>query len=81
MDLSIREWLNLAVRWVHVFAGIMWIGQTSYFTWLDGQFTQLEKKAAAVLTPPTPPAHREQNPSEKQELPHLELCVVCWHGQ
>jgi len=48
---SIREWLNLAVRWFHVFAGIMWVGQTYYFTWLDGQFGQLEKKTAAEGTP------------------------------
>jgi uncharacterized membrane protein len=47
VDFSIREWLNLAVRWFHVFAGIMWVGQTYYFTWLDGQFTKLEKQAAA----------------------------------
>ena len=46
MDFSIREWLNLGVRWFHVFAGIMWVGQTYYFTWLDGQFTRMEKKAA-----------------------------------
>jgi uncharacterized membrane protein len=44
---SIREWLNLAVRWFHVFAGIMWVGQTYYFTWLDGQFGKLEKKVSA----------------------------------
>lgn len=50
MDFSIREWLNLAVRWFHVFAGIMWVGQTYYFTWLDGQFTKLEKEAAAQGT-------------------------------
>ena len=42
---SIREWLNLSVRWFHVFAGIMWVGQTYYFTWLDGQFRKLEKEA------------------------------------
>lgn len=42
---SIREWLNLSVRWFHVFAAIMWVGQTYYFTWLDGQFSQLERKA------------------------------------
>jgi uncharacterized membrane protein len=47
MTSSIREWLNLSVRWFHVFAGIMWVGQTYYFTWLDGQFGKLEKKAAA----------------------------------
>jgi uncharacterized membrane protein len=45
LEFSIREWLNLAVRWLHVFAGIMWVGQTYYFTWLDGQFTRLEKTA------------------------------------
>jgi uncharacterized membrane protein len=50
VDFSIREWVNLAVRWFHVFAGIMWVGQTYYFTWLDGQFTKLEKEATAEGT-------------------------------
>jgi uncharacterized membrane protein len=50
---SVREWLNLAFRWFHVFAGIMWVGQTYYFTWLDGQFGKLEKKAAAEGKPPS----------------------------
>jgi uncharacterized membrane protein len=48
---SIREWLNLLVRWFHVFSAILWVGQTYYFTWLDGQFARLEKKAAAGGTP------------------------------
>ncbi len=43
MNSAIREWLNLGVRWFHVFAAIMWVGQTYYFTWLDGQFSRLEK--------------------------------------
>lgn len=47
MDFSLREWLNLAVRWFHAFAGIMWVGQTYYFTWLDGQFTRMEKNNRA----------------------------------
>lgn len=47
MDFSIREWLNLGVRWFHVFAGIMWVGQTYYFTWLDAQFGKMEKQASA----------------------------------
>ena len=46
MNSAIREWLNLSVRWFHVFAGILWIGQTYYFTWLDGQFSKAEKSAA-----------------------------------
>src|SRR4030081_3676215 len=49
---SLREWIHLAVRWFHVFAGIMWVGQTYYFTWLDGQFGKLEKEVAAAKTPP-----------------------------
>jgi uncharacterized membrane protein len=43
VSFSTREWLNLGVRWFHVFAGIMWVGQTYYFTWLDRQFLKLEK--------------------------------------
>ena len=33
-----QEWLNLVLRWTHVFAGIMWVGATYYFTWLDRRF-------------------------------------------
>jgi uncharacterized membrane protein len=35
---DVQEWLNLAIRWFHVFAGILWIGATWYFTWLDRRF-------------------------------------------
>ena len=39
------------VRWIHVFAGIMWVGTTYFFTWLDGRFTELEKSADAKGEP------------------------------
>ena len=42
---QINEWIHLFLRWVHVFAGILWVGTTYYFTWLDGRFTELEKLA------------------------------------
>ena len=35
MEASVHEWLNLFIRWTHVFAGILWIGQTHLFSWLD----------------------------------------------
>ncbi len=35
MQFNLSEWLNLTARWIHVFAGIMWIGQTFLFTWMD----------------------------------------------
>ena len=51
MSSAVREWLNLSVRWFHVFAGIMWVGQTYYFTWLDRQFGKLEKQGTGSGTP------------------------------
>ncbi len=46
MNPEMNEWLELLLRWTHIFAGIMWVGATFYFTWLDGRFTELEKQAA-----------------------------------
>jgi len=43
---TLSEWLNLILRWIHVFAGIMWVGTTYYFTWLDARLTEEEKAAA-----------------------------------
>jgi uncharacterized membrane protein len=33
------EWLNLALRWIHVIAGIMWIGDSFLFMWMDRHLT------------------------------------------
>jgi len=38
LSYTVQEWLNLLFRWIHVFAGIMWVGVTYYFTWLDRRF-------------------------------------------
>lgn len=35
MDFNIDSWLNLTIRWFHVMAGIMWIGTSFFFIWLD----------------------------------------------
>ena len=65
MSYQLHEWLNLAFRWTHVFAGIMWIGQTYFFTWLDhrlheegnvwmvhsGGFYVVQKQGTGVLLP------------------------------
>ena len=40
---NVVEWLNLLTRWFHIFAAIMWVGSTYYFTWLDGRFQEEER--------------------------------------
>lgn len=36
MDFShFMEWLGLGVRWLHVVAGVVWIGTSFYFVWLN----------------------------------------------
>jgi uncharacterized membrane protein len=35
MSVDLAEWLNLAIRWLHLVAGIAWIGSSFYFVWLD----------------------------------------------
>src|SRR5688572_7099671 len=35
MAFDLGEWLNLALRWLHLVTGIAWIGSSFYFVWLD----------------------------------------------
>lgn len=44
MDPHVHEWLHLVLRWAHVLAGIMWIGDSFLFMWLD--------RTLAVPAPP-----------------------------
>ncbi len=48
MDATLSEWTNLLVRWFHVMAGILWIGQTWLFTWFEGHFAPPEPPRANV---------------------------------
>ncbi len=45
MEAYVLDWLNLLLRWLHVVAGIAWIGSSFYFIWLDNH-----------LEPPRDPA-------------------------
>ena len=44
LDPTLHEWLHLLLRWLHIVAGIMWIGDSFLFMWLD-----------RTLVPPDPP--------------------------
>jgi len=40
MPFDLSEWLNLGLRWLHLVAGIAWIGSSFYFVWLDNHLTR-----------------------------------------
>lgn len=40
MQGHVMEWLNLIVRWAHVVAGIMWIGASFYFIFLENNLNR-----------------------------------------
>jgi uncharacterized membrane protein len=40
MDPNVRQLLDLVVRWIHVIAGIMWVGNSLLFNWLDRNLQQ-----------------------------------------
>lgn len=42
MDSSIKEVFDLVLRWMHVIAGIMWVGNSMLFNWLDRNLEKVE---------------------------------------
>jgi len=48
MDPFIADWLNLALRWGHMIAGIAWIGTSLYFVALDFSLKRREGLADGV---------------------------------
>jgi len=49
MDAVLMEWVQLAIRWIHIITGIAWIGASFYFVWLDMN-----------LTPPAKDGHKDK---------------------
>jgi uncharacterized membrane protein len=43
---DLKEWISLFLRWGHVIAGIMWIGQTYLFNWMEKAFEPPRDAAA-----------------------------------
>src|ERR1044072_3029193 len=46
---SINEWLNLLLRWFHVFAASLWVGSHYYFTWRERRFQEEEREAGEAV--------------------------------
>ena len=40
MDSNVSEWLNLIFRWIHVLAGVMWIGHLWFFNFVNAQLVK-----------------------------------------
>lgn len=47
MEGQLLEWLAFLVRWIHVIAGIAWIGASFYFIWLDQSLVSASPEKAA----------------------------------
>ncbi len=45
MEVYLLDWANLLVRWLHVIAGIAWIGASFYFVMLDNSLTSPAKQS------------------------------------
>lgn len=45
----LAEWLNILGRWIHVIAGIMWVGNSMLFNWLDRSLIPPDDKASKQI--------------------------------
>ena len=48
MTFEWEAWANLAIRWLHLTAGIAWIGSSFYFMWLDSHLKPPAKPSKGV---------------------------------
>ena len=44
MTAYLLDWCGLLVRWLHIIAGIAWIGSSFYFVWLDNSLEPLGER-------------------------------------
>src|SRR5688572_31762143 len=56
MPENVSEWLNLVLRWIHVVAGIVWIGHLYFFNWVNAHLAKTydaesKKKVVPELMP------------------------------
>lgn len=45
---TLAEWANFLARWIHLIAGISWIGNSFYFMWMDSSFESLKEEKPGV---------------------------------
>ena len=48
MEAMLREWLGLLLRWIHIIAGIMWIGDSLLFMWIDSHLSPDPQRRSEV---------------------------------
>src|SRR5437773_5560650 len=56
MEPTVSEWLELVFKWIHVVAGIAWIGHLYFFNWVNAQVVKTydadsKKKVVPELMP------------------------------
>ena len=56
MDSSVKDWIELVLRWAHVVAGILWIGHLYFFNFVNAQLAKTydadtKKKVVPELMP------------------------------
>ncbi|PIQ27779.1 hypothetical protein COW36_07665 [bacterium (Candidatus Blackallbacteria) CG17_big_fil_post_rev_8_21_14_2_50_48_46] len=44
MSAHLSEWLNLIIRWMHLIAGISWIGSSFFFMWMDSHLEEPKER-------------------------------------
>src|SRR5215831_1072994 len=78
MSNDVNEWIQLILRWTHVFAGILWVGTTYYFTWLDGRFAELGAVSKQEIDPSPQPSPHQMGRGSEEASPDLMRRDQVW---